>query len=178
MSELLKKLKLKDSFEIEIPIEQDLFVERLTSIVDKGDTSIFSNISDVFSSSKNDYRGMVSNNSFSLKRKRKMFDMNINFAVAKGEFKQEIDQLKIKTDINAFNGPLKVFFFIIPVFYCVFLSAFFFSSNKTESIQFVFVPFIIVHASFMLGIPYMMMRKSVGKMKKELERELYFLTKK
>lgn len=177
MSDLLKKLKLKDSFETQIPIEANVFRKKLSSIVDKSDTSIFSNISDIFSSSKNDYRGSVSKDSFKLKRKKKLFDMNMNSAVAEGIFKQEADQLIISTNINAFQGQMKVIYIILPFFYILFLTMFLIGTKESDNMHFVFVPFIIFHACLMMGIPYMMMRTSVGKMKKELEREFYFLTR-
>ncbi|MFT4850597.1 MAG: hypothetical protein ACI83B_003156 [Sediminicola sp.] len=40
------------------------------------------------------------------------------------------------------------------------------------------LPFIIIHAAFMYGAPYLMMRRSTKRMKHELERELFYLTKK
>jgi preprotein translocase subunit YajC len=40
------------------------------------------------------------------------------------------------------------------------------------------IPFIFIHAVFMFGIPYFMMRRSARKMKHDLEREFFYLTKK
>jgi len=39
------------------------------------------------------------------------------------------------------------------------------------------VPFLFIHAAFMFGIPYFMMRRSVKRMKHDLEREFYYMTK-
>lgn len=49
--------------------------------------------------------------------------------------------------------------------------------NIEGGMEFFIFPFIIVHAIFMLGFPYLMMRRSVSKMKYELEREFFYMTK-
>jgi hypothetical protein len=40
-----------------------------------------------------------------------------------------------------------------------------------------FIPFIVFHATVMMGMPYLFMRRSVKKLKYDLEREFYFLTR-
>lgn len=39
-------------------------------------------------------------------------------------------------------------------------------------------PFLFFHAILMFGIPYFIMRRSTQRLKHELEREFYYMTKK
>ena len=52
----------------------------------------------------------------------------------------------------------------------------FMADNSKIEIGFVF-PFLVVHAAFMFGVPYFMMRRSTNRMKYQLEREFYYMTK-
>jgi hypothetical protein len=52
------------------------------------------------------------------------------------------------------------------------------ADNINGDEQFFGGPFIFFHALFMFGIPYFMMRNSVQRLKHELEREFYYMTKK
>ena len=85
MKEFLKKIKLIDHFTTEVPLERSQFVSRFEKQVDYGDLDMFSDMFEVFSSSKNEYKGHVNNEGFKIKRRRKLFDMNS--AVASGEFR-------------------------------------------------------------------------------------------
>lgn len=41
-----------------------------------------------------------------------------------------------------------------------------------------FIPsFFVVHAAFLMGIPYLIMRRGVARMKYELERDFYYMTR-
>ncbi|PJJ59249.1 hypothetical protein [Hymenobacter chitinivorans] len=178
MKDILTKLKLVDYFTTEVPIQQAEFVARFQNSVDEGDTGIFSGAFDMFSSSKNEYRGHVYSDGFKIKRKRKFFDANMSLAVAEGRFTQQEQNVVIATEINGFSGLMIPFFGFILVFYAIFLIGFLFSASRNGSQTFVALPFIFLHASFMLGIPYFIMRRGVSKMKHELEREFYYMTKK
>ena len=84
MNEFLKKIKLIQVLTIEIEISKSEFVSKLKEQVDEGSTGIFSNPFEVFSSSKNEYKGSVRFDGFEIKRRKKLFDMNINLSVASG----------------------------------------------------------------------------------------------
>jgi len=61
---------------------------------------------------------------------------------------------------------LYVFFFVVGI-----------SSDSSGDMKW-FVPiFLAIHAVFMLGIPYFLARRAVSRMKYELEREFYYMTR-
>ncbi|TXD53442.1 MULTISPECIES: hypothetical protein [unclassified Polaribacter] len=94
-----------------IEISKNEFVSKFKEQVDEGSTGIFSNPFKVFSSSKNEYKGSVRLDGFTIKRRKKLFDMNINLAMASRNYKQNNENIIIETEINGFNGM------IIPVLF-------------------------------------------------------------
>ena len=179
MKEFLRKIKLLDQLTSEIQIDRNLFVQRFEQQIDHADIGVFSDFFDAFSRSKNEYRGHLNYDGFKIKRKTKFFDMNMNSAVATGVFEQKNDHLVIKTEINGFHGMMIPFCIFIILFYLIFIFGFLYSafSGQSDGNLVFFVPFIIIHAAFTFGIPYFMMRRSTGRMKHELEREFFYMTK-
>lgn len=179
MKEFLKKLKLVDHLSTEIEIDQRQFVERLKEHVDHGNIGGFSTMFEAFSSGKNEYKGLVNFDGFKIKRKRRLFDANMGMAVATGNFQQKNQNLIISTEINGFSGLMIPFYIVITIFYLIFIAVLTLASFSEEADStFAFaIPFILLHASFMFGIPYLMMRRSTTRMKHELEREFFYMTK-
>jgi hypothetical protein len=177
MKELLKRLKILDYLHTELVIKKNDFVNRLRDHVDEGSIDIFSDTFDVLSSSKNEYKGEVSFNGFKIKRRRTFFDMNMNIAVANGTYSQKDDKLIISTEINGLHGIMIPFYIFCIIIYGVLIVGFL-SADEIggKAIGFAF-PFIIFHAVFMMVVPYLIMRRSTKKLKHQLEREFYCLTK-
>lgn len=174
MQEFLRRFKLIDTMSTTLPTSKVEFVNRLNEITDEGSIGMFSDFFDVFTSSKKEYKGQVNSTGFSIKRRRKFFDTNRNFAVATGTFKEDIGQLTVETTINGFNNFFIVFYVFLLLFYSIFIFGFLFSGAK--EVLFV-IPFLFLHGFFMFAIPYFIMRRSVKRLKYELEREFYFFTK-
>ena len=102
--------------------------------------------------------------------------MNMSLATAEGTFKQVDNKVIIETEINGFHGIFIPYYIFVPIFYLIFIIGFAFADSPQE--LWFFIPFIIIHAMFMLGFPYFFMRRSVNRMKYELERDLYFMIRK
>lgn len=98
-------------------------MNRLKENVDEGGTGIFSDPFEGFSSSKNEYKGHVLNN-FKIKRCKRLFDVNMNMAVASGTFEQREDKLIINTEINGFTGAMIPFYIFLIIFYLILSQAF------------------------------------------------------
>lgn len=177
MKDFLKKIRLIDQLTTEISISRDEFAARLRKHVDAGSLDMFSGMFEIFDSSENEYKGHVEINGFRIKRRRKFFDTNWNFSIATGSFRQHDDKLIIETEVNAFTGFVAVFYGLVLFIYLIFFIVFL-ASASSEGETFFFVPFLFVHAVFMLGIPYFIMRRSVKRMKYDLERELHYIAKK
>ena len=180
MNKFLKRIKLIDHFTIELHIQKREFVDQLKKQVDEAEIGIISDLFDVFSSHRNEYKGKVDSDGFKIKKPRKFFDMTVVKATAIGTYEQKSDRLIIHTEINGFQGIMIPFYLFALVFYSIALVAIPFVSdmNGNTMPHFFVIPFILLHAAFMLGIPYLMMRRSTKRLKYDLEREFYYLTKK
>lgn len=170
----LEKIKLIDYLNTELKIGKQQFVERLSSVVDEGSIGVFSNPFEAFSSSENEFKGHVTYDGFRIRRRRKFFDASMNIAIATGNFVEQDGSLKIKTVINGSTKVFIPFYIILIIFYSIFFVAISISKDNDSSWA---IPFLLLHASFMFGIPYFMMRRGVKRLKREIEREFFYLTK-
>lgn len=177
MKEFLKQIRLIDYLTTEIEIPKREFMSRLRGQVDPGSTGFGSAFTDIFSSSKQEYSGEVSEDWFKIKKKRKMFDTNWNMAVAHGLCVQRDNVLVIQTEINGFTSMMIPFYAIASLIY-IFAIVMMFSTADAGAITGIAIPFLLVHAALMFGIPYFMMRRSVARMKYDLEREYFFIARK
>ena len=176
MKRFLRKIKLITDFSTNVHIQKHEFVRKFKQHVDEKSVGLFSDAFDIFSSSKNEYKGRVEIDGFKIKRKRKLFDTGLNLSVAQGSYKQEGETLTIEAEINGFSGAMIPFYLFAIVFYSVFIALLLTGDHEESPISFL-LPFVLFHAAFMFGIPYYMMRSSVEKMKHDLEREFYYMTK-
>jgi hypothetical protein len=177
MKRFLEKLRLIEYLTTELEIQKSDFLKNFKHHVDEGDIGYFSGAFDAFSSSKNEYKGHVGNENFKIRRRRKFFDTNMNLATAKGIYRQKGNNLIIETEINGFSGMMIPMYIFLIIFYSIFIFGFFMADNIEGGDQVFVGPFIFIHALFMFGIPYFIMRRSVHRLKHELEREFYYMTK-
>ena len=180
MENFLKKIKLIDSFSTTINTSKSVFTSALRNHVDEADIDgLFSGAFDAFTSSKNLYKGSVNHNGFRIRKRRRLFDRNFSKALAIGELKEQGDTLRINTKINAWSNYMFPFFGFASIFYLIFFSVMIGQGFSGDSgISFVASFFVLIHAGFMFGIPYFMMRRSVKIMKEDLEREFHFIISK
>ena len=113
MNEFLKKLKLIDHFTVELEVERYLFVDRLMSVVDPGDTGTLFSSFEGFGSSMKEYKGKVGDSGFEIRRRKRLFDMNMGSAIAKGNWRQRDNHLIIDNEINSFNNFFILFYGIL-----------------------------------------------------------------
>ena len=174
MRDFLKKHKLIDNMTTTLQLSKVEFVKRLSDITDIGSIGIMSDSLDVFSSSKNDFKGQVNVDGFNIKRKRKLFDTSINYAVANGIFDESNGQLIIETEINGFNNSFILIYVLLIIVYIIMIIGVLSGDINDRGFA---IFFIMLHGTLMFTIPYFMMRRSVKRLKHELERELFYLTK-
>jgi hypothetical protein len=173
MKDFLRKIKLITSFTTELRISKQDFVERLSAITNEGSTGLFSGTFDIFSSNKKEYKGSVTFDEFQLKRRQKAFDTSYNFCTAKGILSENNGQLTIETEINGFNNWMTIFFlFFILLFSIIIFTAL--SNSKTPAFLF---PVIFFQGALVCTLPFLAIRRSVERLKYDLEREFFYLTK-
>ncbi len=177
MKQILVRIKLVEYLNSEIEVDIYKFVDKFRENVEECELGMMSDSIDFFSSNKNEYRGHVDYQGFKIKRRRRLFDSTMSLSIAKGTFEQKETILNIKAEINGFSGMMIPFYIVGIIIYGAFFIALLtgveFNGNESGFA----LPFILLHAIFMLGLPYFMMRRSVKRMKYDLEREFYYLTK-
>lgn len=177
MSDFLRKLKLIENTTIELNISKMDFIKKFRANVEYSDLNFtpFEGF-EAFSSSRFEYKGNATDRGFILKKRRKLFDTNYSFAKATGKFIEHTDKLVIETEINSFRRIMYVFLAFIILFDTFFIIGAIFGGNNV--LPFFIFPFILIHALFMIGIPYFVMRRSVKRMIYDLERDFhYWVTK-
>jgi hypothetical protein len=176
MKTLLKKLRLIDDLTIEIPMERSDFVKKLQQNVDPDDTGVFFSFFDIFASGKNEYKGSIGYDAFKLRRRRRIFDVAMSSARAHGTLQQRDGSVWIEGEINAFHSMVIPYYIIAIALYLFVIG--FVAFDAQIGIEFILIiPFVIIHAALMLGIPILAMRNGAKRLKYDLEREFYFMTK-
>ena len=149
-----------------LPISRAQFVEKLSAQVEEGDASLFSgDIANVFD--KREYFGQVTENGFKIRRKRigLLGRQQRNRAIATGTFSEVNRQLTIEAEINGYNPTI-----IVAIIVAIALLTFCIVKNF-----FAFVPFLMV--VFILVKMFVSMKEDVRLLKKDLEREFFYVTK-
>ncbi len=119
MKDFLRKIKLIQDLRVQIEMNQSDFEKKLNRIVDHTNIGYVLSILDVFSSSKNLFKGQVAANNFKIRLKKQRFRMRFNIAVASSKFKQKPELLAMETEINGLKGVIVAFLLILPVFYII-----------------------------------------------------------
>ncbi|WP_298425822.1 hypothetical protein [uncultured Kordia sp.] len=172
MKNFLENIQLIKHTQIKLPVNKSEFIRSFKQHVDEGHIGAFSSMFEAFSSSKNRYKGNITQNTFEIRRRREFFDRTSYLAHATGSFRQQNDHIVIDTEINGFSNFLIPFYVIITVFYLFFI---FMIMTNVESSGILLV-FIIFHAFLMYGIPYFVIKKRVKNTAIDLEKELFFMT--
>ncbi len=178
MKDAFRKLKIIETLSIELEIQKNDFVSKLRDNVDQGGTSFLSDAWDIFSRSKNEFKGEVNTHSFKIKRKKKFLETNYNTAIATGTYYQKENILFINSEINGFHKIFIFYYIFIIFFYLIFFFGFaFWNDDQTQNLNLFFMIFIIIHGFFMICFPIYLMRRSVKRLKHDLKREFFYLTK-
>jgi hypothetical protein len=167
MKGFFRKIGLVDNVSIELPVRRDEFLKTLRIHVDEPGGELF----EVFSNSKNDYKGRVSHDTFDIRKRRRLFDSRLNFARAAGRVSGKDDSTIIDVELTGYS-PL-----VIPFFVFLFLVyGFVIASILFQSDGFLWtIPLVVLHALFMIGIPYIVMRKSMSRIRYDMERDFFFM---
>lgn len=103
MIEILKKLKLADSFTLELPIDKQTFIERFNKRVEPSELGIFSSFFEGLSSNNSRYKGKVDRSGFKLRLRKGLSRYKQQKAIAEGDFEGKNDSLIIEVSINGMD---------------------------------------------------------------------------
>jgi len=172
MNNFLRKINLVEDYNFELPTSKTDFISKFRRNVENSNLGFdFFEGFEALSSSNYEYKGYINEREFEIKRKRKLFEPNQSFATAKGTYKEVNEKLQLAIEINAFSNIMYFFLGIVALFYLFFVSVILFGDNEIPSFV---ILFLFIHAAFMIGIPYFVMRRSINKIRYNLERDFYY----
>lgn len=178
MKEFLKKIKLIDILTLELDSTKSEFISRFKPHVDEGDIGIFSSFFEVFSSSKNEYKGTVGYDGFKIRKRKKFFDTNKQLTIITGKYRQNHDKLIIEAEVNGFPPIIMLFYLFLVVFFIIFISIMLSFKGSESMNKAIMIPMFLLYMLAMLGLPYIFMRRSVKKTMHSFERELFYIANK
>lgn len=88
---------------------------------------------------------------------------------------QKENKTIIEAEISSFKNIIFFFIGFIAVVYVIIISLIGFN---TEKVPFFAIPFVLIHGTLIIGIPWFVLRKSTSRLKKELEKDFYFMIRK
>ncbi len=174
MKAFLRKIKLIDDWTMHLEISQQEFVDKLSTITEEREIGLFADAFSPFLSTKKEYIGHVGFDEFKIKRRSRFFQQNQNLATADGTFTETDGQLTIETEINGFNNFMKLFYIILLIALTTLITV---SINLGRNADYTPLFTILFFGALMIFITYLVMRVSISRMKYDLEREFFYLTK-
>ena len=170
MKNILKRLKLYDNQTTTLPINRLEFVNRLNELVEEGSTSMVSDSFDAFDRSNKEFKGSIFEDSFKIKKRHKLFDFHLNSAVAFGTFVEKDNQLIIETKIRGVNAFFMIFYLLLLVVFPISMVSILRSESQDVQTSIILV---LLQFVFMFGIPYLLLRMSTQRLKRDLEKQFF-----
>jgi len=168
MKSLFKSIGLYDEFIFETEMTKNQFVMNLKKFIYESDFSIFE-IADYSIPSRFEYRGIVNENDFIIRRKKHFFDNNIQNPTIKGVLDEKDGKTWIKMELSPSNHSFFKILFLL-TFLCILFLNFNFKNNSD-------VTFILI-SIFMVIIQYFILKRNIKKSKYDFKRELTFIVQK
>jgi len=156
----LAKIKLIDSLQMNFSVSKKLFIQKLEENID--DDKKFQ-IFEQFSSSYNDYKGVVNEEGFRLRRRKHFADYNLGLTSIFGRIEDKGE--KIKIDIRLFINP--TFVLLLLGLFGFFITVMIFNDSNI-------LIFIISYSILLFIIVYIILRNDISKAKKDFEKDLFF----
>lgn len=172
METFFRQIKLIQDFHITLPVKEEDFVDQFHDRVQESSLRMLSDPFEQYSTKGPDYKGWIRQGKFEMKLRRKMFSFNLGLSRARGKYYEEGQELKVEGEIN---GASK---WLIPIFagaigiYLIAILLILSSGESVNDAAWLF-PLLLLHAAFMMGVPYFLIRMEVGRIKRDLEGEFF-----
>jgi hypothetical protein len=170
----LKKIKLIENFNLEIPLSTNDLVEKWQVVLYKDQTGF---LGDKYSS-KSKFIGEVDLNGFKCEKDRRSMNKDKVVVTAKGNFTSLINKTKIDVEITVIDLSIKIIFSFVILILLILLLFVFTSNfkNNNQNSEYA-IPVNLFVFMMLCCFGYYMMRKSMKIMKYDLEKELQNLIK-
>lgn len=170
MEAFFRKIKLIQDFHITLPIAEEDFVDQFHDQVQESSLGMLSDPFEQYSTKGPDYKGWIRQGEFEMKLRRKMFSFTLGLSRARGKYYEEGRELSVQGEVNGFSN------WLIPIFagaigiYIIATLLVLSSGESVNDAAWLF-PLLLLHAAFMMGVPYFLIRREVGRIKRDLEGE-------
>ena len=168
MNSFFKNIGLYDSLSLEISIQKEELIHRLWKITYKTNSTFISLIKDSTIPTRFEYRGIIDEGGFILKRRRHFFDINMSYPVMRGKLTGNDDTTSVFIE---FRPPIfQVFTPVLIVFFSLLLIVN--VEDRDLNFLFIVIPAIIVISQ------YFVLKREIRRGKYDFERELTHITQK
>ncbi|NIF04460.1 hypothetical protein F3J23_03305 [Chryseobacterium sp. Tr-659] len=168
MNSFYKKIGLCDSSRIEVNISSAELIQKLQKITYKTNKTFISLERDTAIPTRFEYRGMIEESRFTIKRRMRLFDVNMNNPVFDGYISDENGQSSVSVEIHP--SGIQIFSWIIILCFC--FLAIFINIEEQQDIMF------LVIASVIAVTQYFVLKRGISRGKYEFERELIYISQK
>jgi len=169
MKSFFKNIGLYNNLTIELNINSAELKQKLWKITYKTNTTFISLEKDSAIPTRFEYRGMVGENSFTIKRRIRLFDINMNNPVFHGHISDQNGKSSISIEI--YPSIFQIFTWILIVCFCL-VAILINIRNDQQDLMF------IVVASVIAVTQYFILKRGISRGKYEFERELIYITQK
>ena len=176
INKILEKYKLVKTFERELNVEKEVFINEFRQMTQKGYYSPFLIMLDIIKSENKKYIGNINSKSFKI-RERFTLDNSFanNFATVQSEFQTKDNKLKVKTTIQGMETiPFILRVIIFGIYLLVMLLLvieILIPPIQTEiDIAYILPPiFVTVFVGFLTYLPYRIAKKNVVNKKNDID---------
>ena len=176
INRILEKYKLTKTFETELNVEKEVFINEFKQMTEKGYYTPFLIMFDIFKSENKKYIGDINSENMKI-RERFTLDNSFanNFATVKSEFKVENKKLKVRTKIQGMEiipFILRVIIFGIYLLTMLLLVIeILIPPIQTEiDMAYVLPPiFVTIFVGFLTYLPYRIAKKNVANKKNDID---------
>ncbi|MGN7705738.1 hypothetical protein KYG33_09035 [Chryseobacterium sp. D764] len=169
MNSFFKSIGLYNTITIDLNINSAELIQRLWKVTYKTNTTFISLEKDSSIPTRFEYRGMIAANTFTIKRRARLFDMNRNNPVFHGTISDKNGQSSVSVEF--FPSGFQIFNWVMILCFC-FVAAFVNIQGDQKDLMFAGVALVIAVAQ------YFILKRGISRGKYEFERELIYIAQK
>ncbi|WP_312287863.1 hypothetical protein [Chryseobacterium gleum] len=169
MNSLLKSIGLYNSLTVDLDINSTELIQRLMKVTYKTNTTFISLEKDATIPTRFEYRGIIDGNSFTIKRRARLFDINRSNPIFHGTISDKNGKSSVV--IEFFPSGFQMFNWIVILCFC--LGAVFVSIKGDRQDHMLAIIALVIGIS-----QYFILKRGISRGKYEFERELIYIAQK
>lgn len=170
MNSFYKSIGLYEHLSFNMDMNKSEFIESLRKIIYKTNTNFISLVPDNGIPTRFEYRGIVTPNNFTIRRRMRFFDSNISASIIKGQFLEKNNKIEIFIEFSPLRFHILILFMVLVFFLVSVLNLD--GKENSEFILPLIIPIIIITTH------YFTVKRNIQRSKYDFERELYFISQK